>query len=111
MCHKSISFLDSTCKKTNSRKRSKQQCDVNSASTSEIENNKPVSKKRIQDFQGEQDELDTSIRQQNEEFHELRKQINEYLSKESQKFLLKHNDQYVPRDKDEVIEIYLKKIQ
>lgn len=61
-------------------------------------------------MQGEQDDLDTLIRRQNEKFHELREQIKEYLSKDCQKLILKHNVQHVPRDKKEVIEINRTKI-
>lgn len=95
----SIFILDSPRKKANRRKRVKES-DVNGgASTSGSGNKEPVSKKRKSD---QQDELNTSIRQQNEEFHELRKQIDEYLSKECQKQILKHNHQFVPRDQKEV---------
>lgn len=92
-----ILFLDST--KANSRKRVKQP-EPNADSGSE--NDEPVSKKRKSDFQGEYDEMELSIRRQNEGFHKLCEQINESIDKEGQVIILKHNNQYVPRDKKEV---------
>lgn len=73
-----------------------------SSSHTDEENNtdsQPPSKKRKSALQ---DELDTSIRSQNEELHDLREQINEYLDKDSQIQILKQNQQSVPRDKIEV---------
>lgn len=92
-----ILFLAST--KANSRKRGRPS-ESNADSGSEI--GEPVSRKRKSDFQGEYDEMEISIRRQNEEFHKLFEQINESIDKEGQVIILKHNNQYVPRDKKEV---------
>lgn len=48
-----------------------------------------------------QDQLSELIRKQNEELHDLRKEIND-IDKESQKCILRYNKQSVPRDKTEV---------
>lgn len=45
------------------------------------------------------------MRQQNDALHELRGQIEKHIGEECSKIMLKRNGQYVPRDKNEVIEI------
>lgn len=74
------------------------------SSGSEGENIEPALKKKKSNLQDKHDELDTLIRQQNEEFHKLREQIKEFVGIEGQKFILNYNIQYVPRDRKEVIQ-------
>lgn len=47
-------------------------------------------------------EIDKAIQTQNAEFHDLRKEIKEYVDVESQKQILKYNEQAVPGKKREV---------
>lgn len=96
--NRSFIYLDSAKR---SRKKHAKQSSV-SASTKENaesasdDDTEPPSKKRKPNSQ---DDLDTLIRNQNEELHALRDQINEYVDKDSRVRILKYNKQYVPWDK------------
>lgn len=97
-------FLVST--KPNSRKRVKPSTsNAVSASSGESENDDPNSKKRKLDVQGLPSGLDALMRQQNDALHELRGQIEKHIGDICSKEILRRNGQYVPRDKNEVIEI------
>lgn len=56
-------------------------------------------------MQGLPNELDALIRQQNDALHELRGQLDQHVGDKCAKEILRRNGQYVPRDKNEVIEI------
>lgn len=77
---------------------------VNAVSSESSENNDdeesvPPSK-RIKP--NSQERLTKAMRSQNQEFHNFRDQIKEYVDQGSQKTILKYNTQSVPRDKIEV---------
>lgn len=88
--------------KRNRKKRARQCHTIASSSDSEnTENalNGPATKKMKSDSE---DVLDTLIRTQNEELHDLREKIKEGVDKNSLISILKYNEQSVPRDKVQV---------
>lgn len=86
-------FPDST--KTNNNNQ-RQQPNVSNAALMSIENNQTAPRKRKRHAKDGQDERDALMRNQNEQFHELRKQIQTNIGTKSQKWILEHNQQYVP---------------
>lgn len=70
-----------------------------SSESSENDSNEPPFKKTKSNSQAK---LTTTIRSQNQEFHDLREKIKNCVGKEVQQIILKDNDQSVPRDKTDV---------
>ncbi|XP_055305205.1 poly [ADP-ribose] polymerase 1-like [Sitodiplosis mosellana] len=91
------------CAKKSIKKRVKNS-NVSAVSSEHSDNgdHEPPSKKIKPNSQD--NKLDTVIRNQNEEFHDLREKIKENVDKDSRKSILRYNAQSVPRDNAQLLD-------
>lgn len=100
-------FLDNlTCgsSKENSRKRKREP----EEECSEIDDGPPTKKFKGLKIESDEDELETSISKQNEEFHMLQANIQRNIPPYWQEAILKDNGQVIPHNKNDV-SIFLNK--